>query len=140
MYVRAERQLALGKKDGLIGGPVHLGVGQEACAVGVANFLRSSDRVFGAHRSHAHILSMDMNIKALFAEVLGKKLGFEGHGRFNAPVQSIIGFSGSVPIVLELSRWHTSGVGLSANYKKKMMSLSPFLAMAPLKRVLFTNV
>jgi len=53
---QAERCLAAGRRDGLIGGPVHLGVGQEAVAVGVAAELRKSDRVFGAHRSHAHVL------------------------------------------------------------------------------------
>lgn len=31
-----ERHLAEAKKEGLIGGPVHLGVGQEAIAVGVS--------------------------------------------------------------------------------------------------------
>ena len=32
---KTEQQLAFGRKEGLIGGPVHLGVGQEAIAVGV---------------------------------------------------------------------------------------------------------
>src|SRR5690606_30903222 len=36
----AERKLAQGRKDGVIGGPVHLGVGQEAVAVGVSHSLR----------------------------------------------------------------------------------------------------
>ena len=58
------------QKEGLIKGPVHLGVGQEAIAVGVANNLLKSDKVFGAHRSHSHILSMNNNIHGLFAEVL----------------------------------------------------------------------
>ena len=44
-----EQQLARARKEGIIGGPVHLGVGQEAIAVGVSACLRSSDRVFGAH-------------------------------------------------------------------------------------------
>ena len=72
----AEKQLASAKENNLIGGPIHLGVGQEAIAVGIASELRSSDRVFGAHRSHAHILAMNTNFKALFAEVLGRKTGF----------------------------------------------------------------
>jgi TPP-dependent pyruvate/acetoin dehydrogenase alpha subunit len=33
---KTENQLALGRKEGLIGGPIHLGVGQEAIAVGVS--------------------------------------------------------------------------------------------------------
>ena len=120
MYIRAaERQLASGKKDGLIGGPVHLGVGQEACAVGVANFLRSSDRVFGAHRSHAHILSMDMNIRALFAEVLGKETGFsKGMGGSMHLCSQSSGFLGSVPIVSGTVSL-ALGAGLSAKLQKK---------------------
>ena len=42
---KAEHQLAFGRKNGLIGGPVHLGAGQEAIAVGISQSLRSSDRV-----------------------------------------------------------------------------------------------
>ena len=37
MLIRAvENRLARARRDGLIGGPVHLGVGQEAVAVGVS--------------------------------------------------------------------------------------------------------
>ena len=53
---KAEQQLAIGRKNGTIGGPVHLGAGQEAIAVGVSKYLKKSDRVFGAHRSHSHHL------------------------------------------------------------------------------------
>ena len=63
------------KRNNLIKGPVHLGVGQEAVAVGVGSSLLRSDRVFGAHRSHSHFLSMDDNIHGLFAEILGKVTG-----------------------------------------------------------------
>ena len=95
-----EYKIAEGKKDGLIKGPVHLGVGQEAIAVGIAKNLLSTDRVFGAHRSHSHILSMDQNIHRLFAEVLGKVTGFSkgmgGSMHLSSPEK---GFYGSVPIV-----------------------------------------
>ena len=70
-----EQHLAAMRRDGRIGGPVHLGVGQEAIAVGVSGFLRSSDMVFGAHRSHAHVLALGSSIRGLFAEVLGKDTG-----------------------------------------------------------------
>ena len=56
---KTEQQLALGRKDGLIGGPVHLGAGQEAIAVGVSECLQKTDRVFGAHRSHSHLLALN---------------------------------------------------------------------------------
>ena len=40
---KTEQQLALGRKKGLIGGPVHLGVGQEAIAVGISLNLKKTD-------------------------------------------------------------------------------------------------
>ena len=40
-----EKVLANGKKNGIIGGPIHLGVGQEAIAVGIANNLKKNDQV-----------------------------------------------------------------------------------------------
>jgi TPP-dependent pyruvate/acetoin dehydrogenase alpha subunit len=96
----AERCLAAGRRDGLIGGPVHLGVGQEAVAVGVAEELRNTDRVFGAHRSHSHLLSMGSSLHRLFAEVLGKDTGLSrGMGGSMHLWDQPNGFYGSVPIV-----------------------------------------
>lgn len=96
----AERCLADGRRDGLIGGPVHLGVGQEAVAVGVAAVLRKTDRVFGAHRSHSHVLSMGSSLHRLFAEILGKNTGLSrGMGGSMHLWDQPNGFYGSVPIV-----------------------------------------
>ena len=96
----AERCLAQGRRDGLIGGPVHLGVGQEAVAVGVAAGLRKTDRVFGAHRSHSHVLSMGSSLHRLFAEILGKDTGLSrGMGGSMHLWDQPNGFYGSVPIV-----------------------------------------
>lgn len=97
---QAERCLAIGRRDGLIGGPVHLGVGQEAVAVGVAAELRKTDRVFGAHRSHSHVLSMGASLHRLFAEVLAKETGLSrGMGGSMHLWDQPNGFYGSVPIV-----------------------------------------
>lgn len=96
----AERCLAEGRRVGLIGGPVHLGVGQEAVAVGVAAELRKTDRVFGAHRSHSHVLSMGSGLQRLFAETLGKDTGLSrGMGGSMHLWDKPNGFYGSVPIV-----------------------------------------
>ncbi len=96
----AERCLAEGRRDRLIGGPVHLGVGQEAVAVGVAAELRKTDRVFGAHRSHSHVLSMGSSLHRLFAEILGKDTGLSrGMGGSMHLWDQPNGFYGSVPIV-----------------------------------------
>lgn len=96
----AERCLANGRRDRLIGGPVHLGVGQEAVAVGVAAELRKTDRVFGAHRSHSHVLSMGSSLHRLFAEILGKDTGLSrGMGGSMHLWDQPNGFYGAVPIV-----------------------------------------
>jgi len=96
----AERFLADGRRDGFIGGPVHLGVGQEAVAVGVSAELRKTDRVFGAHRSHSHVLAMGSSLRRLFAEILGKDTGLSrGMGGSMHLWDQPNGFYGSVPIV-----------------------------------------
>lgn len=101
MLIRfVENKLASAKRDNIIGGPVHLGVGQEAIAVGIASNLNKSDRVFGAHRSHAHVLSMGADIFKLFAEVLGRDSGLsKGMGGSMHLWDQPNGFYGSVPIV-----------------------------------------
>ena len=97
---KTEQRLALGRRDGLIGGPVHLAAGQEAIPVGVSYALRKSDRVFGGHRSHAHLLALNPNFYKLFAEILGKKTGFSrGMGGSMHLWDQPNGFYGSVPIV-----------------------------------------
>ncbi|MEO8542820.1 MAG: thiamine pyrophosphate-dependent dehydrogenase E1 component subunit alpha [Burkholderiaceae bacterium] len=97
---QAERCLAEGRRNGQIGGPVHLGVGQEAVAVGVATQLRKTDRVFGAHRSHSHVISIGASLRRLFAEVLGKQRGVSrGMGGSMHLWDQPNGFYGSVPIV-----------------------------------------
>ena len=97
---KAEQQLAWGRENGLIGGPVHLSVGQEAIAVGVSQSLQKTDRVFGSHRSHSHLLALNPDFYRLFAEILGKKTGFsKGMGGSMHLWDQPSGFYGSVPIV-----------------------------------------
>ena len=95
-----EKKLAKEKELGVIGGPVHLGVGQEAVAVALSKYLRKSDRVFGAHRSHSHILSLGSDMTKFFAEILGKEFGLsKGMGGSMHLWDKPNGFYGSVPIV-----------------------------------------
>ena len=97
---KTEQQLALERKSGIIGGPVHLGAGQEAIAVGISQNLKKTDRVFGAHRSHSHLLALNPDFYRLFAEVLGKETGFsKGMGGSMHLYDQANGFYGSVPIV-----------------------------------------
>ena len=115
---KTEIQLAHGKRDGFIKGPVHLGVGQEAIPAGVSKFLQKTDRVFGAHRSHSHILSLNPNPYKLFSEVLGKKTGFsKGMGGSMHLWDKSNGFYGSVPIVAGTVPIAV-GAGLAAKLQK----------------------
>ena len=96
----AELKIAEMRRVGVIGGPVHLGAGQEAIAVGISKFLQKSDRVFSAHRSHAHLLALGSDPRKLFAEVLGRATGFsKGMGGSMHLWDQPNGFYGSVPIV-----------------------------------------
>ena len=96
----AEEKIAEKREKGEIGGPVHLSAGQEAVAVGISKNLNKSDRIFGAHRSHSHVLAMDPCIRELFAEVLGKNTGLsKGMGGSMHLINQESGFYGSVPFV-----------------------------------------
>lgn len=97
---KAEEKIADGVINKDIKCPCHLGIGQEAIAVGISSQIRSSDRVFGAHRSHTHFLSLGGSVYHLFAEVLGKVTGCsKGMGGSMHLIDKGIGFHGSVPIV-----------------------------------------
>jgi pyruvate dehydrogenase E1 component alpha subunit len=86
--------------DGDARTPCHLGIGQEAIAVGVAEHLASTDRVFGNHRSHSQYLALGGDIYRLVAEVLGKVDGASrGMGGSMHLLGAEVGFHGSVPIV-----------------------------------------
>jgi len=97
---KTEQKLASERENGSIRGPVHLGVGQEAISVGISKNLKKTDRVFGNHRSHSHLLSLNPNFYKLFAEILGKKTGFsKGMGGSMHLYDKANGFYGSTPIV-----------------------------------------
>jgi pyruvate dehydrogenase E1 component alpha subunit len=61
---------------GAIRGLLHLGIGQEAVAVGSAAALRSDDVVFGTHRSHGHALARGADPTRLLAELAGRTNGY----------------------------------------------------------------
>ncbi|MFM1813519.1 MAG: hypothetical protein RLZ98_214 [Pseudomonadota bacterium] len=80
--------------------PCHLGIGQEAIAVGISEHLRASDRVFSGHRSHAHFLALGGSLDGLIAEILGRAVGVSGGmGGSMHLYAPEVGFHGSVPIV-----------------------------------------
>ena len=79
---------------------LHLCVGQEAVAVGVALAMKSGDRVFGNHRSHGHYLAMKGDMYRLFCEIYGKADGCcRGFGGSMHALDRSVGFMGSTPIL-----------------------------------------
>jgi len=87
-------------ESGTVKCPCHLGIGQEAVAVGVAACLTPRDRAFGTHRSHSHYLAMGGPLPGLLAEVLGRASGCSGGmGGSMHLIAREQGFWGSVPIV-----------------------------------------
>src|SRR5262245_24033938 len=59
-----------------LGGLVHVGIGQEGVAVGVATALREGDYLYGTHRSHGHFLARGADPNRLMAELAGKDTGY----------------------------------------------------------------
>ena len=57
-------------------GLLHLGIGQEAVAVGTCGLLRPDDQVFGGHRSHGHAIAKGADINRLMAEIAGRATGY----------------------------------------------------------------
>ena len=97
---KTEYKIAEAREKALIGGPVHLGVGQEAIPVGISKYLNKNDKVFGAHRSHSHILSLGIDLKSFLAEILARASGIsKGMGGSMHLYGESVGFYGSVPIV-----------------------------------------
>ena len=57
-------------------GLLHLGIGQEAVAVGTCGLLHPDDQVFGGHRSHGHAIAKGADINRLMAEIAGRATGY----------------------------------------------------------------
>ena len=106
----AERQIV---------GLLHLGIGQEAVAVGACSLLRKDDYVFGGHRSHGHAIAKGADINRLMAEIAGRATGYcAGKGGSMHIVAREAGFmtatgvvGGTIPLAL--------GAAFAAKEKKK---------------------
>ncbi|MBB3359748.1 MULTISPECIES: thiamine pyrophosphate-dependent dehydrogenase E1 component subunit alpha [unclassified Novosphingobium] len=72
---RAEERLSKEAQAGSLPGGVHLYIGQEASGVGVCSVLEDSDFITSTHRGHGHFLAKGGDLKAMFAELWGKRTG-----------------------------------------------------------------
>ncbi|PWE54930.1 MFS transporter [Metarhizobium album] len=96
---RFEEKLLDLEKAGLIHGPAHASIGQEACGVGAMSVLGTDDKINGTHRAHHQMLAklvnaelpenfdisrdafaegMDTAIYRLMAEIMGLSPGYCG--------------------------------------------------------------
>src|SRR5919199_2215827 len=73
---RLHREFATGEIPGF----VHLYAGEEAIAAGVIGHLRPDDYVASTHRGHGHAIAKGCDVKAMMAEIYGKKTGI-CHGK-----------------------------------------------------------
>src|SRR6187455_3539565 len=60
----------------LMPGLAHLYIGEEAIAVGVCEALRADDYITSTHRGHGHCLAKGADVSLMFAELLGKEVGY----------------------------------------------------------------
>lgn len=65
-------------KRGVFSGTTHTYLGQEADAVGVISSLAEQDVIVTNHRCHGHFLAYGGEMRALFAELMGKATGVCG--------------------------------------------------------------
>ncbi len=73
---RVHLEMAAGELEGF----VHLYAGEEAIAAGVCAHLDDDDRISSTHRGHGHAIAKGCDVKAMMAELYGRKDGL-CHGK-----------------------------------------------------------
>jgi pyruvate dehydrogenase E1 component alpha subunit len=97
--------------------PIHLSIGQEASATGVCITLTNNDIMFSSHRSHAHYIAKNGNLKEMISELYGKANGcIGGRGGSMHLQDKKVNFFASIPIV---SSALGPAVGVALNLKRK---------------------
>jgi len=86
--------------QGVMGGFLHLYIGQEAVAVGTVSLMGKNDHVITAYRDHGHALAVGMGMNECMAELFGKGTGCSrgkgGSMHFFAPDKNYWGGHGIV--------------------------------------------
>lgn len=103
--------------EGMIGGAVHLYIGQEAVAVGVCAELTKEDFVASTHRGHGHAIAKGLDLKPMLAELMGKATGYSGGcgGSMHifSPEDGLLGGNGIVGAGIPIA----TGAAFSAKYR-----------------------
>ena len=103
-----EEKVAYFFSRGMIHGPTHLYIGEEATAVGVMAALAADDWITSTHRGHGHTIAKGIDLNRMMAELLGRETGYcRGKGgsmhiadlsRGNLGANGIVG--GGIPIAV----------------------------------------
>ena len=97
---RIEQRISKEFKKKKIFSFLHLYIGQEASATGVALEIKKNDIFFGNHRSHGHYLAKGGDLNSMIAEIYGKITGCsKGMGGSMHLIDTSVGFMGSTAIV-----------------------------------------
>lgn len=72
---RFEQQALKYYNQGIMGGFLHLYIGQESVAVGTASLMNGKDEIITAYRDHGHALAVGMGMNECMAELFGKATG-----------------------------------------------------------------
>jgi pyruvate dehydrogenase E1 component alpha subunit len=72
---RFEQQALKYYNQGIMGGFLHLYIGQESVAVGTASLMNGNDEIITAYRDHGHGLAVGMGMNECMAELFGKATG-----------------------------------------------------------------
>jgi pyruvate dehydrogenase E1 component alpha subunit len=95
-----EQRLSALFGDGEIPGFIHLSIGQEAVAVGIAAALRPHDTLASNHRGHGHALAKGLDVSRFFLEIMGRNEGYcRGRGGSMHVADMSVGMLGANGIV-----------------------------------------
>jgi pyruvate dehydrogenase E1 component alpha subunit len=122
-----EEQCVILTRQGLIGGAIHLYIGEEAVAAGSIAVLNEDDYIASTHRGHGHCIAKGADVGKMFAELLGKETGYcrgKGGSMHIADVtRGVLGANGIVGAGVPIA----TGAALAVKYKgEKKVVLSFF--------------
>lgn len=117
--------------------PVHLCIGQEAVAAGVCTALTHQDYIMSNHRSHGHYLAKGGDLKAMMAELYGRKTGCtNGRGGSMHLLDLDAGFLGATPIVGSTIPIAT-GVAMASKMRRERRVTAVFFGDAAVEEGVF---
>lgn len=132
----------------VIHGELHIGLGQEAIAAGMAESLGREDAVVSTHRNHFHALAKGVDRRALLAEICERETGLcRGRGGHMHPFDPETNFSAtgivgaSLPVALgyahafRLRRQNHVAVGVTGDGGSHNGAFHESLVMAGARRL-----